>query len=305
MNKYKVWLLLIICNLFWAGNYVFGKYVTADVTPLWITFSRWVLACFILFPIAHFRERPEWKQVRKSWVSLLVMGILGIICYNIAVYSALNYTSSTNAALVNSLTPGTIALFSVILLKEKISKLQAVGVLVSLLGVLVVLTQGNLMKLFQMEYNKGDLIMLIAVVAWTLYSIIGRRLSNIPPITATAVSALFSTILLAPFAITQGIDVSQISLLALVGILYIVIFASVCSFIFWNMSIRQIGASKAGIFLNLMPVFTALISWILGDKITGAQIGGGLFVFIGVYLTTGMLDQKIAYRKHERVISPK
>ena len=296
MSKYKVWLLLIACNLFWAGNYVFGKYVTAEMTPLWITFSRWLLAIIIFFPIAHYLEKPEWKKISKSWASLVFMGMLGIIGYNIAVYSALNYTSSTNAVLVNSLTPGTIVIFSVIILRERISKLQSLGVVISLAGVLVILTQGNLIRIFQIEYNKGDLIMLFAVVVWTLYSILGRRLGDIPPITATAVSALFATILMAPFAISQGIDVTGISSLAVIGIIYIVIFPSVCSFIFWNIAIRQIGPSRAGIFLNLMPVFTAIISWTFGEKITGTQVGGGIFVMIGVYLTTGMLDQKLANR---------
>ena len=136
--------------------------------------------------------------------------------------------------------------------------------------------------------------MLAAVVIWTLYSIIGRRLTSIPPITATAVSALFATLIMAPFAIVQGIDMTRIGPLAVTGILYLAIFPSVFSFVFWNMSVRAIGISQAGIFLNLIPVFTAIISGILGERITGTQVVGGSLVFMGVYLTTGMLDRKLA-----------
>lgn len=294
MSKYRVWLLLVATTLFWAGNYVFGKYVLTEITPLWITFSRWLLALLFLFPIAYFLEKPKWQMVKKAWLALISMGVLGIIGYNMVLYSALEYTSSTNAALVSALNPAVIVLFSVFLLREKITRLQTLGIVVSLIGTLVVITQGNLSQILQKQYNKGDILMLAAVVVWTLYSIIGRRLTTIPPITATAVSALFATLIMAPFAIAQGIDVTKISPLALTGILYMAIFPSVLSFVFWNMSVRAIGISQAGIFLNLIPVFTAIISGVLGVRITGTQVVGGSLVFMGVYLTTGMLDRKLA-----------
>jgi drug/metabolite transporter (DMT)-like permease len=291
MSKYKVWFLLVLCNLFWAGNYVFGKYVVAEMTPLVITFSRWIMASVLLLGIAYYFEKPDWKTVFKAWPMLTVMGVLGMIIYNMVLYSALNYTSSTNAALVNSLNPGMLVIFSAFILKEKISKIQGLGIIVSLTGVFVILTGGNLGKVFQQQYNRGDLLMLAAITVWTIYSIIGKRLTNVPPITATAVSAFIAAILMAPFAIAQGISIGQLSALAVTGILYITIFPSVGSFVFWNISVREIGAGKAGIFINLIPVFTALISGMLGNKVTAVQIFGGILVFIGVYMTTGMLEK--------------
>lgn len=293
-NRNRVWLMLILCNLFWAGNYVLGKYIVSEMTPLWITFSRWLAASALLLGIAHFLEKPEWNRVKAAWPTLAGMGVLGIVGYNMVLYSALNYTSATNAALVSALNPGVIVIFSALFLKEGISRMQALGIAISLTGVIVILTRGNLGQILQMEYNKGDLLMLVAIVMWTLYSVIGKRLTTVPPITATAVSALIATMIMAPFAIAQGIDIGKIGPLTMAGILYIIIFPSVGSFIFWNMSVREIGAGRAGIFLNLIPVFTAVISWILGEQITTAQISGGLLVFLGVYLTTGMLDRRLA-----------
>jgi len=294
MSKYRVWLILVITNLFWAGNYVFGKYVITEMSPLLITFSRWVLALIFLCPIAYFIEKPKWKLIRKAWLSLVSMGVLGILGYNMFLYSALEYTSATNAALVSALNPAVIVLFSVVLLREKISRFQTLGIVVSLLGTLVVITQGNLGQILQRGYNKGDLLMLAAVVVWTLYSIIGRRLTIIPPITATAVSALMATIIMIPLVLIQGVDITKIGPLAVTGILYMAIFPSLFSFIFWNISVRKIGISQAGIFLNLIPVFTAIISGMLGERITGTQVLGGALVFMGVYLTSGMLDRKLA-----------
>lgn len=288
MNKYKVWLLLVLCNLFWAGNYVFGKYVVAEMSPLWITFSRWFLASFILVAIAYALEKPDWRAVIKEWKTLTVMAILGVIIYTMILYEALNYTSSTNAALVNALNPAVMAIFAVIFLKERSSKQQVLGIAFSLVGAFIVLTKGNLWQIFQLEYNKGDLLMLAAILIWTIYSIIGKRLKVIPPITATAASSVIATILMAPFAIYQGIDIAALSPMAWTGIIYITIFPSVCSFIFWNIGVKELGTNKTAIFLNLIPVFTAIISFALGNRITATQIFGGLLVFVGVYVTTGM-----------------
>lgn len=302
MSQAKVWVLLILATLFWAGNYVFGKYVVAELTPVSITFLRWVLALFILLPIAIFVEKPDWKKVKQVWPTLLLLGLLGIIGYNIILYTALGYTSPTNAALISAVNPGLIVLFSVFLLKESLSKVQVIGLFVSFFGALIIITQGNILGIFEMNYNRGDLLMVGAVVVWTFYSIIGKRLS-IPPITATAVSTLLAMVVLAPFAVWEGIDLSAVSSISIYGILYMFLFSSVCSFVFWNMSVRKIGASQAGIFLNLIPVFTALISLALGETILAEQIIGGLFVFIGVYLTSGMLSKRMEQVKKKKELS--
>ena len=300
MSKQKVWVLLILCNLFWAGNYVFGKYVTVVMTPLWITFSRWLIATPLLLIIAFYVEKPQWEKIKEEWIRLSIMGILGIIIYNLSLYSALKYTSPTNAALVTALNPVIMVWFSFVLLKERISKIQSLGLVISLLGVFIVLTEGKLMRIIEANFNIGDLLILLAIVSWAMYSIIGKGIKNFKPITITAVSALFATIMLAPFAIHQGIELKSFSPLALTGIAYMVLFPSIGSFIFWNISIKEIGASRAGVSINLIPVFTALISWFLGDKITLAQVAGGICVFGGVYLTTGMFELFLSEKQNKK-----
>ena len=299
MSKYWIWALLVICNLFWAGNYVFGKYVIAQMTPLWITFARWTLALFFLFPIAHFIEKPEWNKAKNEWFSLICLGLLGVIGYNLVLYSALEYTTATNAALVSALNPCVIVIFSIVLYRESISLLQVLGFSLSLIGALVVLSNGDMERLLQVQFNRGDLLMVAAVIMWTLYSLVAKRMAT-PPITATAISTAFAVLLMAPFAFSQGIDMAQIGSLAITGIIYMVVFPSICSFVFWNIAVQKIGVSKAGIFLNLIPVFTAMISGILGERVTGSQGIGGLLVFLGVYLTTGLLE---AYLKKEKPVS--
>lgn len=287
MSKYKVWIYLILANLFWAGNYVFGKYVGKEMTPLGITFTRWAIASFLLLGIAQWVERPDWRHVLKSWPTLAGMGITGVITFNFTLYAALQYTSSVNAAMVSALNPALIVIASAILLKDKLSGIQTLGISISLAGVLVIITGGNLIQIFQMNYNLGDFLMLISITAWTLYSILGKRLKEVPPVTATAISAMMATLLMSPFAISQGISLRGLSPVAGMGLLYIIIFPSIFSFMLWNIGLRAVGVARAGIFLNLIPLFTVAISWFLGEKTNAAQALGGLLVLSGVFLTTG------------------
>ncbi len=294
--------MLVLATFFWAGNYVFGKYVVTELSPIWITFSRWVLALFVLLPIAIVVEKPNWYHVKKAWKPLLLLGILGIIGYNLLLYSALGYTSPTNAALISAINPGLIVLFSVLLLKESLTRMQIIGLFISLFGALILLTRGDLLGIFEIRYNRGDLLMIGAVIVWTFYSIIGKRLS-IPPITATAVSTLLAMVILAPFAFWEGFPFAKTSQISIYGIIYMFLFSSVCSFVFWNISVKKIGASQAGIFLNLIPVFTALISLALGETIRLEQMVGGILVFIGVYLTSGMLTNRMEHVKKKKELS--
>lgn len=285
MKKNYILLFLILANLFWAGNYMFGKYVVTEMSPLQMTFLRWLLAVILLFPIAHWIERPSWKRVWKEWKILSIMSILGIIGYNYLLYESLHYTTPMNAALVNSINPALIVLFSSMILKEKITLKMTIGLTLSFFGVLLVLTNGHLRQIFHLQFNQGDLLMLIAILVWTFYSIIGRKMKDLPPISATAVSAFIGVLLLLPITLTQGIYLT-LSREAAVGLFYMGTFPTVGSFIFWNIAVRQIGPSRAGIYLNLITVFTAILSLILGMTISLVQILGGIIVFLGVYLTS-------------------
>ncbi|MDO7786579.1 DMT family transporter [Desulforamulus aquiferis] len=290
MKREYVVLFLILANMFWAGNYIIGQYVVAEMSPLQMTFSRWLIALLFLYPIATWIERPSWKKVWRQWKVLLVMSLLGVMGYNLLLYKALQFTTPLNAALVNAINPAVIVLFAAVFLKEKISSINGLGLIISLLGVILVLTNGQLQQIFSVHYNFGDLLMLLAILVWTIYSILGRKIRDIPPISATAVSVSLGLLTLFPFVLFSDLNF-HLSKEATLGILYIGIFPSVGSFIFWNISIRQIGASRAGIYLNLITVFTAIFSLLLGKPISSVQILGGVLVFVGVYLSNKVVKQ--------------
>ncbi len=285
-------IFLILATLFWAGNYVFGKYVVAEMSPLWITFARWFLSLAFLIPISYWIERPNYREIfKRSWLPLSVMGILGIIGYNLLLYGALEYTSPLNASLVNALNPAMMVVFSYFILKERMTFINVIGFAISLVGVLLILTDGHLELVFQTSYNLGDLMMMGANLVWVFYSIIGKRLA-VPPITATACSALLSVFFLLPFLFLYPFDITQLSARGITGIIYMWLFPSVCSFIFWNMSVKKVGPSHAGVYLNLITVFTAIITIILGEKIAASQAIGGVLVLFGVYFATKITKAK-------------
>jgi drug/metabolite transporter (DMT)-like permease len=221
-----------------------------------------------------------------------MMGILGILGYNLILYTSLNYTSALNASLINSLNPGMLVIFSFFLLKEKISIQKIIGILISLSGVLIVLTKNNILILKSLTFNFGDVLMILAITLWTLYTIISKKLVDIKPITATAYSGLIAVILLIPMVIFIGKPPEVINLKLILSMSYIVLFPSIGSFLLWNFSIKNIEASKAGIFLNLLPIFIAIISWFLGEKISSYQLIGGMLVFIGVLIMSNVFKFK-------------
>ena len=143
----------------------------------------------------------------------------------------------------------------------------------------------------QVKFNKGDMIMLMALSLWIFYTIVVKK-NTMPPFTLIAASAVVSSVILAPFAIYQGFDMNSISFPTVIAILYIGIFVSAVSFIFWSIGLRDVGAARAGIFLNLIPVFTAIVSVMMGGQITTSQIMGGILVFSGVFFTTGVWQRK-------------
>jgi drug/metabolite transporter (DMT)-like permease len=288
--KYKAFLFLGLCNLLWAGNFTFGKVVIHEFSPLWITFLRWVIAISFLLPIAVVYEKLNYKKLKtilkESWVTLSCMGITGGILFNVFTYSALQYTSPTNGTLVFSLTPAITMIFSFFIWKEKISFLQAAGLSISFLGVATLLTGGNILQIFHMEYNKGDLLMIGADVCWMIYAYLCKKSDTVPPITAVALSSLIAVFIMIPFLTMQPLDVHKISIVGIYGVLYIGVFASVCAFILWNFSVRTVGASTANLTINLIPVYTAIITLLMGEVISTIQLWGGVMVIMGLLLTS-------------------
>lgn len=279
----KASLYLILATLFWSGNFVVGQAAVESMTPLDLTFWRWALAAAPLLLLAQLVEKPDWRAVWSRWPVLLVLSALGMSGYTLLLYAALGHTSAVNASLITAANPALIVVMAILFLGEKTTRLGWTGICVGLLGVLLVLTRGDLGRVLSLTVNTGELLMVGAIAVWGAYTIIARRL-QVPAIAATAVQMVIATVTLAPLALVLNVQLPQTSSEAW-SLAYIVLFPSLGSYLLWNLALKTTAPGTAGNYLNLVVVFTAVITVALGTTLSAVQIAGGLLVIGGILLT--------------------
>lgn len=289
------YLLLTLTTLFWSGNMVLGRAIRDDVPPLTLAFWRWAIALALTLPLALPHLRTQWPLLKRGWKPIVVLGLLGVGGYNTLAYIALQYTAATNAVLLNSFIPiATIAL-SWAFLKKHLHGVEWIGVLLSFIGVATIVCRGSLDTLAGLSLNVGDLRMLAAVLTWALYTIgLQWRPAGIHPMLMLAAFTVVGLLALVPayaWEIAQGKTI-HVSTGALAGIAYTGVFPGFLGYIFYNRAVGEVGASKASLFIHLMPVFGTLLSAIFLSEIPQYYHYAGIaLIFAGIYLTTAALPQ--------------
>lgn len=283
-------LLLTLTALFWSGNMVVGRALRGDVPPFSLAFWRWIIALAFTLPLALPHLRTQWPLLKRAWRSVVILGLLGVGGFNTLAYIGLQYTSATNALLLNSFIPiATIAL-SWAFLKKRLHGSEWLGVLISLAGVITIVARGELATLAGLTLNLGDLWMLLAVLVWALYTIgLQWRPAGVHPMLLLAAFMSVGLLALAPayaWEIAQG-RLINLTLPALSGIVYIGTLPSFVGYIFYNRAVGEVGASKASLFIHLMPVFGTVLSAIFLAEIPQAyHLFGIALIFAGITLTT-------------------
>ena len=284
------YLLLTLTTLFWSGNMVIGRAIRDDVPPLSLAFWRWAIALVLTLPLALPHLRTQWPQLRRGWPAVVALGLLGVGGYNTLAYIALQYTAATNAVLLNSFIPiATIAL-SWAFLKKRLSGVEWLGVLISLLGVCSIVARGELATLAGLSLNIGDLWMLTAVVVWALYTIgLQWRPAGVHPMLMLAAFTSVGLLALAPayaWEIAQG-RLIHVNATALAGIAYTGLLPGFAGYVFYNRAVGEVGASKASLFIHLMPVFGTILSALFLDEVPqNYHFIGMALIFAGIFLTT-------------------
>lgn len=278
----------MLCVLFWSGNFVLGRFIRLEVEPLQLAFFRWFVVLLIVSPYLVFKYKQLWQIFYKHFFYMMTISFLGVAVFNTFVYIGLQNTTATNALLINSATPVLIVVLSIFALKQKANFLQILGIMISLAGVAYLSVHGDMTKLWQLSFGKGDVWVMLAAISWALYSVLQKfRPKNFDIIFPTTV--LFGTIMLLPFFYTQGFVINDFLYLSgrsQAVILYTAIFPSIASFYFWHKGIAEIGAEKTGQFVHLMPVFGILLSYIfLNEHLQTFQVIGFVLVFIGIYFS--------------------
>lgn len=284
------YLLLTLAALFWSGNFVLGRGVTEIIPPVALAFWRWAGALMILAPFAIRGVIRQNREIRKNLGILTLLAILSVTNFNTFIYHALRTTTAINAFLVNSMTPIFIVLVSWIGFNDRINFRQAVGVVLSFIGLVWIVTQGNLHILLTVRFSSGDLWTLAAALSWACYTVLLRkRPKHIDPVPFLTILVLIGLVFLSPiylWEIRSGASF-QWSPVVFASIGYVALFPSVIAYVFWNNSVAVVGANKAGIFMHLMPVFGILLAFVfLGETLAVYHLVGMVLIFSGIFLTT-------------------
>ncbi len=284
------YLLLVLTTLFWSGNFVISRGMHAAIPPMALSFWRWALAFLILafFGLRHLQAEKKLAWRHKNF--LIIQGLLGVTGFNSLIYMAMQTTTAINAALVNSCTPIIIVLISWAMFKDRLSLRQCLGVAISLCGVLLIISRGDLSTLLKLQFNRGDILVFLAACLWAFYSV---NLKNYPrglhPLayqTAIAMVGLAALLPLYLLEIASG-KTLVVTPDSVVAIIYVAVFASVLAFIFWNRAVSSLGANIAGPFIHLMPAFSTLLAvFFLDETLTQNHLMAILLIFGGIFMTT-------------------
>ncbi len=285
----NAYLLLVLAVLFWAGNFVIGRAIRADISPVALAFWRWagasVLATFLALPYL----KEDWKRVINNWPIIIVLSFLGITVFNTLIYMGLQHTAAVNGLLMQSVMPIIIVVLSFLFFKEKVTYIQFAGVFISLAGALTIISKGSPEIFIQMKINRGDVLIFIAVVCYAMYSSLLRKRPYINPLSFISYTFILGTIMLLPFYIMDRPFINPLGMgtKTIAAITYVVLFPSIISFLCFNRGVELIGPNRAGVFIHLIPVFGSIMAILfLGESLKWFHGIGIICIACGIFLAT-------------------
>ena len=284
------YIYLFLTVLFWAGNFVVGKFASYyEIPPFSLNFYRWFFAWLILAPFTLPEIIKKKDYIKNNYKLFIVLGITSITIFNSIVYYSLNFTQVISGVLMISTIPVMIIFISSILKIEKTNIFQILGVIFSFTGVILIISKANFKILINLNFNKGDLTMVLAMFSWALYSaLLKKKQHELSQITLLEVIISFGLIFLIPvyfieYKMGYVIKLDKNFILVLT---YVVLFPGLASFILWIKGISLIGPNRSGVFLHLMPILSAIMAIIIFDeKFMHYHILGAIFILIGILLS--------------------
>jgi drug/metabolite transporter (DMT)-like permease len=284
------YLLLILTTIFWSGNFIVGKAASMyEIPPFSLNFYRWFFAGLILLPFTYKEIITKKSYILNNIGFFIILGVTSITIFNSIVYYSLYYTQVISGVLMISTIPVWIIFISSLLNIEKTNFFQIIGVAFSLTGVVFIITKVDLELVKNLDFNKGDLTMVIAMFAWAIYSaLLKKKKYEISQITLLEVVIITGLIFLTPIYFIEMNFGNTIKLGKpfYLTLTYVVLFPGLCSFFFWIKGISIIGANRAGVFLHLMPIFGAIMAmFIFDEKFMFYHFLGAIFILSGIILS--------------------
>lgn len=285
----NAFLLLSLVSLFWAGNQIVGRAAAGEVPPILLGCLRWVLATLFILPFAWRSLQADWPVVRANLAFLAFLGIVGGGAINTLSYIGLNYTTAMNALILNSSAPIFIVLFCYLIFGDRITLVQAFGIAVSIAGVLSVVLGGDFSALAGIALNRGDLLIMLGMASWGVYTAFLRKRPPIAPLSFAATTFAAAALANMPLvAIEAAVSYPpRPSLFALLAIGYAGVFPSVIAYMFYNRSVELIGGSRAGVYTHLVPVFGAILAFVFLGETPGFHHAVGFALIVaGIWLAS-------------------
>ena len=290
-NKNNIaYILLFLAALFWSGNFIVGKFASYyEIPPFSLNFYRWLFAWLILAPFTIREILKKKRYILKNYKYYVILGITSVTIFNSIVYYSLNFTQVISGVLMISTIPVMIIFISSLLKIEKTNIFQLLGVSFSFIGVILIITKANSEILINLNFNKGDITMVIGMLSWATYSaLLKKKKHNLSQLTLLQVVISFGFLFLIPIYLIEyqmGFRIVPDKNFIMV-LSYVVLFPGLISFIFWIKGISLIGANRSGVFLHMMPILSAIMAMIIFDeKFMFYHMLGAVFILTGILLS--------------------
>ena len=289
-KKYSAYIFLVLAALFWSGNFIVGKFATLfQIPPLTLNVYRWIAVWFILMPFTYKEINQNLPYIKRNWLVISFMGVITISTFNSVVYYALNYTQVINAVLVLAAIPAATIIFSTLMNIEKTNIFQLLGLVLSILGIASIISNGDIQKISSLNFNKGDLWMLVCVITWALYStLLKKNKFKFSQFTLIQLMVSAGLVFLIPqlfYEKSIGLEVNFNKAFFLI-LFYVVVFPAIAAYYFWQKGIELIGPNRATMFIQLMPLFSAVMAIIIfKEKFEIYHFVGAAFIVSGIYLS--------------------
>ena len=289
-KNYSAYLFLVLATFCWSGNFIVGKFATLyEIPPLTLNVFRWISVWFILIPFTYKEIFENLPDIKKNWLVISFMGVITISTFNSVVYFALNYTQVINAVLMLSAIPAATIVLSSLMKIEETNIFQLFGLVLSIIGIGSIISNGDIQKIISLDFNKGDMWMLVCVITWSLYSTLLKK-NNFKFSQFTLIQLMVSVGIL--FLIPQffyeksiGLELNLDKNFFLI-LIYVAIFPAIAAYYFWQKGIEIIGPNRASMFIQLMPLFSAVMAIIIfKEKFELYHFVGAIFILSGIYLS--------------------
>ena len=277
MKTSTVYVLVMFSALFWGSNFVLAGTVMSDVRPLWAAVFRFVIGAAVMIALVAWRREDMAGPARRHAGVYVMLGATGIGVFNLLFFFALQHTSPANASLIMATNPLLTTALAAVTLGERVNLRQLAALPLALLGVVIVISGGDVHRLAALHVARGDLLMIAANLSWALYNVLGRRYMPAgSPLVNTTLMMIAGALLLLLVAAGSGEPLSVPGMKAGMALVAMSLGGTVLAYLFWTTGIARLGAGRTSMFLNMVPVFAMLIEVLDGTMPTGAQLAGGL-----------------------------